>query len=188
MYQILYINGPSSVGKTTLIKALQEALDEPFLHLGIDRMIAMMPEKMNNWEGESAPLGFAFQKSVDETGAVVQKVVIGPFAMKVVKAHKELVRCLASLGHFVIIDDVSFGKEQVDQWKKALKDYRVLWIGLDAPLATLEARELQRNNRMLGSAREQKAKVHTDVTYDLFFDTSTTSLKDCVKAIIHKIV
>ena len=34
--QIIYLNGPSSSGKTTLAKALQHAFEEPFLHIGID--------------------------------------------------------------------------------------------------------------------------------------------------------
>lgn len=43
--QIIYINGPSSSGKTTLAKALQQVFDQPFLHIGIDRVIGMMPVK-----------------------------------------------------------------------------------------------------------------------------------------------
>lgn len=66
--QIIYINGPSSSGKTTLAKALQHEFDQPFLHIGIDRVIGMMPEKLNNWEGGPAPLGFSWKESVDETG------------------------------------------------------------------------------------------------------------------------
>lgn len=37
--QIIYLNGPSSSGKTTLAKALQHAFEEPFLHVGIDKII-----------------------------------------------------------------------------------------------------------------------------------------------------
>jgi len=43
-YQVIYLNGPSSSGKTELAKALQEALDKPFLHVGIDKVIGMMPK------------------------------------------------------------------------------------------------------------------------------------------------
>lgn len=50
-YKIIYINGPSSSGKTTLAQLLQQELDPPFLHIGIDRVIGMMPDKLNDWEG-----------------------------------------------------------------------------------------------------------------------------------------
>lgn len=53
-FQIIYINGPSSAGKTTLAHAVQEEMEQPFLHIGIDRVIGMMPEKLNNWEGGHA--------------------------------------------------------------------------------------------------------------------------------------
>jgi chloramphenicol 3-O-phosphotransferase len=53
--QIIYLNGPSSSDKTTLAKALQKEFDLPFLHIGIDRVIGMMPEKLNNWK-ESQPM------------------------------------------------------------------------------------------------------------------------------------
>jgi chloramphenicol 3-O phosphotransferase len=53
----------------------------------------------------------------------------------------------------IIIDDVSFGKQQLDEWKKILKDFRVLWVGVNAPLAVLEQREKDRGNRIQGSAR-----------------------------------
>lgn len=42
--QIIYLNGPSSSGKTTLAKALQHAFEEPFLHVGIDKIIGWMPD------------------------------------------------------------------------------------------------------------------------------------------------
>lgn len=73
-YQIIYINGPSSAGKTTLAHAIQEEMTLPFLHIGIDRIIGMMPDKINNWEGGPAPLGFSWKASVDHTGKTIQEI------------------------------------------------------------------------------------------------------------------
>lgn len=181
--QIIYINGPSSSGKTTLAKALQQAFDQPFLHVGLDRVIGMMPEKVNNWEGEPAPLGFSWKQSVDETGHPIQEIQTGPFAIKMVQTFMEIVLTMAKMGHHVIIDDVSLGKEQVDLWKGALSGYKVLWIGIKAPLMVLEAREKERSNRINGSARAQYFQVHKDVSYDLEFDTSKVSLETIVRTI-----
>jgi RimJ/RimL family protein N-acetyltransferase len=79
-HQIIYINGPSSSGKTTLAQFLQQELDSPFLHIGIDRVIGMMPDKLNDWEGGPAPLGFSWKNSTDETGHPVHEIQLGPFA------------------------------------------------------------------------------------------------------------
>ncbi|MCB1213750.1 MAG: chloramphenicol phosphotransferase, partial [Chlamydiia bacterium] len=69
--KIIYLNGPSSVGKSSLAKDLQTALNEPYLHIGIDRLIGMMPEKINDWSGQepqSPPQGFSWQTAEDENG------------------------------------------------------------------------------------------------------------------------
>ena len=60
--QIIYLNGPSSSGKTTLAKALQHAFDDLFLHVGIDKIIGWMPEKVNDWTGVEASLGYSWKK------------------------------------------------------------------------------------------------------------------------------
>lgn len=174
-YQIIYLNGPSSSGKTTLAHLLQQELDLPFLHIGIDHVIGMMPDKLNDWEGGTAPLGFSWKNSTDETGHLVHEIQLGSFAKKMSDTLKEIVQSLARLDHYIIIDDVAFGKQDVDQWRSALSGYNVLWIGINTPLSLLEQREKERGNRMIGSARAQYYQVHKGVVYDLEFDTSKDS-------------
>lgn len=182
-YRIIYLNGPSSSGKTTLAHLLQQELDIPFLHIGIDRVIEMMPDKLNDWEGGSAPLGFSWKNIIDETGHTVHEIQLGPFARKMSDSLKEIVLTLARLDHYIIIDDLASGKPEVDKWRSALKDYNVIWIGIHTPLPILEQREKQRGNRMIGSARAQYYQVHKDVVYDLEFDTS----KDISEKIVQDI-
>jgi len=186
-YQIIYINGPSSSGKTTLAQALQQALEQPFLHIGIDRVIGMMPAKINDWEGNSVPLGFSWKEAIDETGQAVYEIQAGPFAKRMDATFKELVLTMARMNHYILIDDVAFGHEDVSKWEAALKDYKVLWIGIHTPLALLEEREKQRGNRRLGSARGQYFKVHKGVKYDLEFDTSKTPMEAIVQQIEKKL-
>jgi chloramphenicol 3-O phosphotransferase len=176
--QIIYLNGPSSSGKTTLAKALQHAFEEPFLHVGVDKIIGWMPEKVNDWTGGEAPLGYSWKKSQDEAGNPIQELQAGPYAQKIGAMFRGVILALAKMGHHIIIDDVSFGKSQVDEWKETLKHFRVLWVGVNAPLSVLEQREKERGNRILGSARGQFHKVHVDITYDLEIDTHETSLRE----------
>lgn len=186
-FQIIYLNGPSSSGKTTLAKALQAKLEPPFLHIGLDRVIGMMPEKLNNWEGGIAPEGFSWLESVDETGHLVHEIQMGPYAKKICQTLKEIVLTLARIGHYIIIDDVAFGSAEVHVWKETLKEHKVLWVGIKAPLAILEEREKTRGNRIIGSARAQHFKVHSDVRYDLECNTSKEPLEDIIMAIMEKI-
>lgn len=181
--QIIYLNGPSSSGKTTLAKALQNAFEEPFLHIGIDKIIGWMPEKVNDWTGRQTPLGFSWKEGKDPSGCLIQELQIGPYAQKMGKIFQEVVLTLAKMGHHLVIDDVSFGKKQLDEWKEILKGFRVLWVGVSAPLSVLEQREQKRDNRILGSARAQFYKVHENATYDLEIDTHHARVSENVEKI-----
>lgn len=183
LVQIIYLNGPSSSGKTTLAKALQHAFEEPFLHVGIDKIIGWMPEKVNDWTGGETPIGYSWKKGEDASGNPIQELQTGPYAKKIGKTFQEVVLALAKMGHRIIIDDVSFGKQQLDEWKKTLKNFRILWVGINAPLLVLEQREKERGNRIPGSARGQFHKVHVDATYDLEIDTYHATVTENVEKI-----
>lgn len=180
---IIYINGPSSAGKTQLGLALQEALPEPYLYLSIDTLIDLMPAKVNDWTGQRTTIGYSFQPMTDEAGNVVYRIVAGPYAQRISRAFRAIVVTLAQAGLNLIIDDIAFGQEHVQPWREALHDQAVLWLGVTAAVATLEARERMRGDRLAGSARDQAARVHTGVTYDLFLDTTDTTTAAAVQQI-----
>jgi len=180
---ILYLNGPSSSGKTTLAKALQESLKEPYLHIGIDTIIELMPDKLNNWTGEVLTEGFSWQRTKDPTGHPIYQIHTGPFGKRISQTFKDMVCLLASQKYNLIIDDVSFGATQVNQWKQALRKYKVFYIGIMAPLPILETREKLRKDRLLGGAKGQYFQVHQNVTYDLEIDTHVHSLQEALDQI-----
>jgi chloramphenicol 3-O phosphotransferase len=183
MSKIIYLNGPSSSGKSTLARALQEALDEPFLHLGIDKMIGFMPPKINNWEGGQSELGFSWKAAKDPTGQSVYEVRAGPFAKKITRTLKDVALLFISQGYHLIIDDVAFGADEVGEWRQVLKDKCVLYVGVTTPLEVLEKREQARKDRMIGGARGQYFKVHENVSYDLEIDTYCQTLEENVAKI-----
>lgn len=185
MSKIIYFNGPSSSGKTTLAKALQEAFAEPYLHIGIDKLIGFMPAKINNWEGGPAPQGFSWEAGTDPTGQPIYHVGAGPFAQKITRSLKDIALLLASQQYNLIIDDVAIGAIEVEEWKQILKNYQVLYVGVTTPLEILEEREKNRGDRFLGSARGQYFKVHENVAYDLEVDTYAHTLEENIKVIQH---
>jgi chloramphenicol 3-O phosphotransferase len=183
MTKIIYLNGPSSSGKTTLSHALQDALEEPYLHIGIDKLIGCMPEKINNWTGGPAPLGFSWEPATDPTGRLVYHIHSGPFAKKIVRSLKDIALLLASQHYNLIIDDIAFGALEVEDWKQTLKNYPALYVGVITPLNILEAREKARGDRFVGSARAQYFKVHDNVSYDLEVNTHEHTLEENVAKI-----
>jgi len=184
MPKIIYLNGPSSSGKTTLTKALQEILPEPYLHIGIDKMIGFMPNKINNWEGGTAPLGFSWKAAEDPTGHPIYEIQVGPFAKKIIRSLKDIALLLASQHYNLIIDDVALGAIQVEEWREILKSYQALYVGVIAPLEILEEREQARGDRFFGSARAQYFKVHENVSYDLEIHTHAQTLEENVRKVL----
>lgn len=114
-YEVIYLGGPSSSGKSTLAKALQEDFDDPFLHIGIDKMIGLMPAKLNDWNGGSAPEGFSWTTSVDKEGHTIREIQAGSFAQQICESLIDVVVTLVRGEHFVVIDDVPLKQQHVDE-------------------------------------------------------------------------
>ena len=189
MAKIIYLNGPSSSGKTTLAKALQDSFEEPFFHLGIDKIIGFMPAKMNNWEGGHAPLGFSWRTDTDAEGHCIFHVRAGPLEKGIVLTLKDEVILLALQYYNLIIDDVAFGTIEVEEWRQVLKDYNMLYV-VSLLLEILEEGEGTCGNCCIGSARAQYYKVHENVANDLEVDRHAHSLEENVskikKALLNK--
>ena len=58
---VIFLNGTSSAGKTSLVEHLQEQLDEPFLHIGIDHFLFMLPNRYR-MDGKESYLGYCFKR------------------------------------------------------------------------------------------------------------------------------
>lgn len=172
--KIIYLNGASSSGKTSVAKALQQALDEPYFHLSIDTFAAMRPHR--------ADAGPAFSGDV-----------LGP------KLNMAFVACIAAFaatGNHVIVDDVlceSFrldgqrdallGPELLQHRVQVLAPYDVLYVGVHCPLPELQQRECARGDRYVGLAAFQYARVHQYSAYDVEVDTSIQTPEDCAQHI-----
>ena len=115
-----------------------------------------------------------------ETWTQIYNIQSGPFAKKITRSLKDITILLASQNYNLIIDDVALGAIEVDEWRQALKDYDVLYVGVVTPLNVLEERQRSRGDRIKGSARSQYFKVHDNVAYDIEVDTHRNSLKDNV--------
>lgn len=113
-------------------------VDKPFLHIGIDTMINMMPNKMNNWEGEKAEQGFWWQEEVDHEGSTVFSIQMGKYAQKINDTYKAMVNTLVLNGHNVIVDEVCFGQKALNEWKNELQNCYIFFVGVTAKLEVLE--------------------------------------------------
>ena len=147
------MNGASSSGKTTLCKALQAALEEPFWHYSIDhfRGTGVLPDaRIQSGEFAWADLREAFFEGFH--------------------------RCLPALAHAgnnLIVEHIIESQEWMDRLTGLFEGFDVFWVGLHAPLKVLEERERTRGDRPIGEARQDFQHIHSYVSYDLELDSTS---------------
>ncbi|MEM7124776.1 MAG: AAA family ATPase [Chloroflexota bacterium] len=151
--RIIFLNGAPCAGKTSLAHALQEILDEPYLHVSADHIIGMLPQRYRN------------VRNPDNYRALY----------KAISGMHHAVAALAAAGNNVIVDTVLSSKDNVAECVFIFAHFRVTFVGLFCPLEELERRERARDDRYAGMAKAQFDQVHSHRIYDLEVDTSIES-------------
>jgi chloramphenicol 3-O phosphotransferase len=167
--KIIFLNGTSSSGKTSILRALQDLLDEPYLEAGIDKFIFMLPGRYLE-----RPLWDDVLGRADHAGAAGHTLVAGMHA-----AIAALSRC----GNNVIADHVLVEPEWAGECARLFADLPAYLIGVICPLEVLEQRERSRKNRTLSQAKQQFDVIHKYVVYDLEVDSSRLSPEECARQI-----
>jgi chloramphenicol 3-O phosphotransferase len=174
---IVLLNGTSSSGKTTLAKALQRALAEPYLRLGIDTVVFALPGR---WlEAPRWHEVFVYRGADPEL-----EITAGPLGDKLVTALHRMVAAAAAVGWGVLVDHVLLDRRWVADAAAVLGGYQLLSVGVRCPLAEVVRRERERRDRTLGQARAQFDVVHTHARYDVEVDTSAADPDACAAQII----
>ncbi len=150
---IILLNGASSAGKSTLCRALQDRLPEPFLQFSLDFLMFGSPV-LPTRRDEGGPFSWV---------AMRPRLFEGYFA------------CLAALagaGNNLVLDYIIESQSQLDRLVSLLGPFDVYLVGVHCPLPELERRERQRSDRRPGDARRDFGSVHTFTPYDLEVDST----------------
>lgn len=180
---IILLNGTSSAGKSTLAQALQKALPEPFLRLGIDTFLAMLPERYFSLEPSTDPAISSWVTHTDAAGPVIE-MHLGSVEERALHAMYSAIVALAYAGNNVIFDDVMTKPARRHEAVRVLQALPVCLVGVYCPLAIAEQRERERGDRLIGLARGLFEQVHTDMLYDVVVDTAHQSVEQCVKGVL----
>jgi chloramphenicol 3-O phosphotransferase len=174
--KIILLNGVGSAGKSSIAKALQTMTTEPFLHVQMDTFIDMLPEAL-----QDDAAGFAYEV-IEESGKFQVVIRVGPVGERTLRGMRHAIAAMAGQGNNLIVDDVLCGGE-ISEYLRLLSGFDLRLVGVFAPLDVLEAREIQRADRLPGLARWQYDRVHKDIGYDLEIDTSTLTPLECARRI-----
>ena len=180
---IIFLNGCSSAGKTTIARAIQHLSEKPWLLIGIDAFIEMMPSDYVGF-GDKADQGFHFIPEHDEVGPLM-RIEEGDYGRKIVKTVPKVIKILADENHDIILDEVIFEDDGLPEYRQALSQHSVYFIGVFCDLEILQEREILRGDRARGLGRDQIGRVHpASRTYDLTVDTTHTPAFQCAKSIL----
>ena len=185
---IIFLNGASSSGKSSIAKALQETMDGYYLHTGLDHTAQMLTKGFDVFSDGSNPTAAdGCLWVLSEGNGRLTELRIGPVVWRFWKGMYRAFAALASAGNGLIIDDVVFDRGILQEAVDALHVFNVLFVGVRCPLDVAEGRERERAERVPGLAAYTGGLVHAHGLYDLEVDTSTLSAMDCALQIKHRL-
>ncbi|MCL2775138.1 MAG: chloramphenicol phosphotransferase CPT family protein [Oscillospiraceae bacterium] len=162
--KIIFLNGVSSSGKTTLAKILQERLLEPFFCFNMDTFDNMMriPEKF-----------------------YADDYFYNTSQLKILSVFHQTIKMFSDMGLNTIVDRVFVqGSNSLVECVELFHDYSVLFVHVICPLEELRRREKERGDRYIGQSEEQLSDLIPQDTYDITVDTYNNTTENCADKII----
>ncbi|MBL6617345.1 MAG: chemotaxis protein [Reyranella sp.] len=189
---VILVNGPSSAGKTTLCRALQAAIEEPYLVTAFDDFVFMAAPRYYRGadtahQGEHdlyTALGVEMVTTSPAGAPPTVTARFGPVFRRILDAMAPAVRALVDGGNAVIFDHVLHDRAMQESCRRAFDGLDVFSVGVTCPVEILEERERERGDRVLGRARGLAGVVHGFLSYDIMVDTGTMTTAACASAIL----
>jgi chloramphenicol 3-O phosphotransferase len=159
--QVIFLNGTSSSGKTSIAEQLLLVLERPFFHMSIDTINAMRARERT------------LELSPGERTAVLARTRAG---------FHRAVAGMAQAGNDLVVDYVLSERWRLLDCLTVLSGLDIIFVGVRCPEHELARREKARGDRQPGQAAAQLQQVHSHGSYDIECDT-TTSPQDCALSI-----
>ncbi|MGM9332760.1 chloramphenicol phosphotransferase CPT family protein [Streptomyces murinus] len=156
---IIFLNGTSSSGKSSIAEKLPEVLDEPSFHLPVDAFHAMRTRR---------------EVDPEELPAILRRTWMG---------FHRAVAGMAAAGNNVVVDHVLSEEWRLLDCLELFTAEDVVLVGVRCSLEELHRREQARGDRPEGLAARQFELVHAHGVYDIECDTTSTSPLDCARQI-----
>jgi chloramphenicol 3-O-phosphotransferase len=151
---LIVISGGSGTGKSTLCRALQEALlPDVWLHFSVDSILYCLPQSI---------LDCANQKN-DWSSVDIQLICSSAYAC---------VNVLLSSGHRVIFDSVVLTEKRGHAMQSAFQEHHPILVGLTCSWEEIKKRTLQRGDRTLAEAEYGFRNAGNHLPHDYSFETT----------------
>ncbi|NEC49292.1 AAA family ATPase [Actinospica acidiphila] len=157
--RIIFLNGTSGSGRSSIARELLRVLDGPWFHMPVDAFHRMRTSR---------------EIDADRLPEVLHRTWRG---------YHRAVAGMASAGSDVVVDHVLSEEWRLDDCLELFDPREVVLVGVRCSLEETERRERERGDRPAGLAARQYARVHAHGVYDVECDTTTTGPADCARAI-----
>ena len=150
--KIILLNGASSSGKSSLARAVQARIEEPFWHISIDHL------------RDSGVLPTARICAGEFRWATMRDAFFEGFEQSLLA----YVRC----GNNLIVEHIMESRACLLRLAGLLVGQDAFFVGLHCDLVELERREIARGDRRVGDARRDFHQIHSYCLYDLELDSA----------------
>lgn len=178
--KIIILNGVSSSGKSSILKAFQEFSSDCYYGIRMDRINDILPQKYRVYDqyealSEENRKGFYYNKEK-------QKFELGEYAKNMSEDFWHIIKSLANRKRNIIIDTVSFGlKEFIFAGEILDLDKNdVYLVRVTCNINELRKREQNRGDRPVGSAEKQIPMIDTKYN-DLVLNSTDGNLQSLTK-------
>lgn len=164
--RIIFLNGVTSAGKTSIVEAIQERDDVFFYVVANDLFQEMVGEKFlreNYWK----------------------------YLSEVIILMYHTAKLYSDMGKHVLIDGILVEREEISphyhQLQKILKDNPLDLVEIYCPLDICRKRNILRGDRYESQSEEQHELMAKNIEYRLRVDTSLHSATECADIIIKEL-
>lgn len=164
--QVIFLNGTSSSGKSSIAEQLLLVLERPFFHMSVDAINGMRARERT------------LELGPDELAAVLARTRAG---------FHRAVAGMAHAGNDLVVDYILSERWRLLDCLTVLKGLDVVFVGIRCPEQELARRETARGDREPGQAAAQVRQVHSYGSYDVECDTAAASPRECALTIKHSL-
>ena len=164
--KIIFLNGVTSSGKTTIVEALQARRDVFFYVVANDLFQEMVGE----------------QYLEEDYWKYLSEVIIMMY---------HTAKLYSDMGKNVLIDGILVEREQIkphyQQLMEIMKDSPMDIVEVYCPLEICRQRNIERGDRFESQSEEQAELMNKEIKYRMRVDTSRFSAEECAEQIVKEL-
>lgn len=170
---IVFLNGTSSSGKTSISTELLNQNEISFHHLSIDDFFNGLFHDY---------IDFINTKCADREDVQVSPQII---LDSMITLFYSTIKFMSAKGMNIVVDTVNDNDERLNACLRLLSDHPVLFVGVTCSKEELIRREKLRGDREIGLAISQYNKVYCLGEYDIELNTETLRPNECANLILN---